>query len=121
MSFTVDIEDNSPLFKEAVRRGIAAAMEEIGVQAESNVADITPVGTPESTGKPGYIGGTLKGSIDHAAQGDTVHIGTDVEYAPYVEFGTYKMKAKPYLKPGIMNNMSQYEEIAKEQIEAHLP
>lgn len=121
MSFAVDIEDNSPEFKEAVRRGIEAAMYAIGEQAASNVADITPVGTPESTGKPGYIGGTLKNSISSVAQGDTAYIGTNVEYAIYVEMGTYKMDAKPYLEPGIMNNMDEYEQIAKEIIEANLP
>jgi len=26
-------------------------------------------------------------------------VGTNVEYAPYVEFGTYKMRAQPYLRP----------------------
>ena len=26
-------------------------------------------------------------------------VGTNVEYAPYVEFGTRKMRAKPYLRP----------------------
>ena len=26
-------------------------------------------------------------------------IGTDVEYAPYPEFGTSRMKAQPYLRP----------------------
>lgn len=29
----------------------------------------------------------------------TVYVGTDVEYAAYVEFGTSKMAAQPYLRP----------------------
>ena len=34
-------------------------------------------------------------------QGDEVLIGFDAEYASYVEFGTYKMEAQPYLRPAI--------------------
>ena len=30
-----------------------------------------------------------------------VWIGTNVHYAPYVEFGTYKMRARPYLILGL--------------------
>ena len=37
------------------------------------------------------------------------------------EYGTYKMAAHPFLKPGIMDNMDEYEEIAKEAIESCLP
>lgn len=41
----------------------------------------------------------------------TVYIGTNVEYAPYVELGTYKMKARPFLKPAMENNVSEYKAI----------
>ena len=30
-----------------------------------------------------------------------VHVGTDVEYAPHVEYGTHKLSAQPYLRPGM--------------------
>jgi len=30
-----------------------------------------------------------------------VHVGTVVEYAPYVEYGTRKMRAQPYLRPSL--------------------
>jgi len=49
----------------------------------------------------GYQTGRLKGSIVAEAQGkDTVIIAPHTEYATYVEFGTYKMAAQPYMKPG---------------------
>ena len=121
MGFTIDVIDNSPAYLAAMKEGVAKAVKLIAKQASSNVADITPVGTPESTGKPGYIGGTLKNSITGRSDADTAYISTDVEYSIYVEFGTYKMAAKPYMRPGIMNNMDEYEEIAKEAIESCLP
>lgn len=30
--------------------------------------------------------------------------GTNVEYGPYVEFGTYKQRAKPHLRPALDEN-----------------
>ena len=36
---------------------------------------------------------------------DSVVIGTDVEYAPYVHEGTYKMEARPYLETATYSNL----------------
>lgn len=35
------------------------------------------------------------------AVGNDVEIGFEAEYASYVEFGTYKMAAQPFLRPAI--------------------
>lgn len=44
--------------------------------------------------------GNLRASI-HTNRGDLTNtVGTDVEYAPYVEYGTYKMGAQPFMQPG---------------------
>ncbi|MCP4053463.1 MAG: hypothetical protein GY739_10410 [Mesoflavibacter sp.] len=70
--------------------------------AQNIVADaklLAPVGTPESTGIKGYIGGTLKGSI-YIAQPITAKDGltwaavANAHYAPYVEFGTGRYSAQ---------------------------
>ena len=64
-----------------------------------------PVGTPESTHKPGYIGGRLRSSITWEVVregGDlSAKVGTNVEYAPFVELGTRYMRAQPYLVPAL--------------------
>lgn len=46
--------------------------------------------------------GNLRRSI-HMEPVDRTHalVGTDVEYAPYVEYGTRKMAARPYLTPAV--------------------
>lgn len=44
---------------------------------------------------------------------DAVVIGTNVEYAPYVEMGTSKTKAQPFLAPAIENHIKEYEDIAE--------
>jgi len=50
--------------------------------------------------------GNLRGSITHKVdkQDLSVTIGTNVDYAPYQEFGTYKMKAHPFLRPALIEN-----------------
>lgn len=116
MVFDVNVIDNSDAFKAAMKAGVEAAVEKIGMQAERNVMMLAPVDT-----------GRLRGSISHAASGDTVHVGTNTEYAPYVEMGHRQWQsgrwvpAQPYLRPGIMNNMEQYRQIAISEIKAHLP
>lgn len=38
-------------------------------------------------------------------------IGTNVEYAPHIEFGTSRMGAHPYLRPAIYTHLNEYKEI----------
>lgn len=67
-------------------------IEEIGMEAERNISLNAPVGSPESTGIDGYRGGTLRNSINQLSrrEGDKykAYVGTNLYYAPYVEFGT---------------------------------
>lgn len=39
--------------------------------------------------------------IDKPMTDNEVYVGTNVEYAPYVEFGTIHQSAKPYLRPAL--------------------
>lgn len=41
----------------------------------------------------------LVNSLNYEADDRHAIVGTNVEYAPYVEFGTVKMTAQPYLRP----------------------
>ena len=43
--------------------------------------------------------GRLINSLNYEADAKHAIIGTNVEYAPYVEFGTKNMDAQPYLRP----------------------
>lgn len=75
------------------------------IRVHSRAVAICPVGTPESTGKPGYLGGTLRSSLtwelDRDAEGLSAKVGTNVEYGPYVELGTRFMDAQPFLVPAL--------------------
>ena len=72
-----------------------------GAQLQTKAQKNAPVGTPQSTGIPGYVGGTLKRSIglDIIDGGMTAEVEPAADYAAYVEYGTRFMEAQPYLKP----------------------
>lgn len=74
--------DNSAAVMAELERAKARALEIIGQQAERYAKEKCPVGTVESTGKKGYIGGTLRNSITHRVDDDVVSVGSNVEYAP---------------------------------------
>ncbi len=63
-----------------------------GYVAEGFAKRHCPVGTAESTGIEGYIGGRLRADIGHNADEDGVVIGTNVRYGEYVHNGTYDYK-----------------------------
>ncbi len=96
--------DNTELIKQATRQAVRVALEAVGLQAENNTkTQITKVGAVDT--------GRLRNSITHTSDEDTAYVGTNVEYAAYVEYGTSKMAARPYLKPAVNNNAAQYRAI----------
>ena len=100
----------------------ARALEIIGGKAETYAKKICPVDT-----------GRLRDSITHAYSDDSDHevillVGTNVEYAPYVELGhkqqpgrfVPKIKkrlkrswvpGKPFLRPAIENHRTEIEQL----------
>ena len=48
--------------------------------------------------------GNLRSSITHEVLTDEARVGTNVEYSPYLEYGTRKMSAQPYLRPALDNS-----------------
>lgn len=51
---------------------------------------------------------------DHGHGTRTVYIGTNVYYAPYVEYGTRKMVARPFLSTSIQANIKEMQDLFKE-------
>ena len=81
----VSLTDNSDAVKSAKDEAVARALEMIGLLAEGYAAANAPVDT-----------GRLRGSITHGVSDETVFIGTNVEYAAYVEMGTRYQRPQPY-------------------------
>lgn len=58
--------------------------------------------------------GTYSGHVPSAkANGLAVYVGSAVEYAPFVECGTRKSKAQPFLRPAVENHADEYRTIAE--------
>lgn len=89
-----------------------------GSEMQKKAQRNAPVGTPESTGIPGYIGGTLRRSINLEISdgGMTATVEPTAEYAPYVELGTRFMEAQPFLKPAFEEQKKQFEKDLKELV-----
>lgn len=69
--------------------------------------------TSKNAGEVGF--GSYSGTIGDKDD-KTVYIGTNVEYAQFVELGTSHQKAQPYLKPAAENHKSEYERILKQYL-----
>lgn len=83
-------------------RAVEKALEECGLIGEGYAKKICPVDT-----------GRLRNSISHTVREteQAAYIGTNVTYAPFVELGTRRQKAQPYLKPAVADHSAQYKKI----------
>lgn len=134
---SVNITDNSAIFKNAKDRAVAAALAAIGEEAAGNAMeeltnhDAVDTGrlrnsityaTQQHTEAKSFNwhegkSGTPAGSDSTAPKGtpekDTVYIGTNVEYAKGIETGTSNSAARPFLKPAMANHAEEYKQIAE--------
>ena len=135
--------DNSAEILNALDQASAKIMTMIGIKAEKYAKALCPVGTPESTGIKGYRGGTLRNSITFnvtsSGSSAELSVGTNVEYAPYVELGTGPyftpppeweqfdtakgsgigkgyVRPRPYLRPAIEDHIKEYADLAKTEL-----
>lgn len=96
---------------DGVLKGLSDAVERsltrIGLAAEGYAKKECPVDT-----------GNLRNSITNEVRYSekAVYIGTNVEYAAYVELGTTRTKAKPYLKPAAAEHSAVYKRIIEEEM-----
>lgn len=92
-----------------IDQNIGIALEAIGEQCENNaVFEITAMGAVDT--------GHLRGSITHTTDDDAAYVGTNVEYAGYVEFGTSKMAPRPYLENALINYANEYKQLFEDYI-----
>lgn len=127
----IEITDNSGKVGEALLSAVLLALETCGQTAEAYAKLLCPVGT-----------GNLRNSIAHQLQPSepAVYVGTNSEYAPYVELGTGKYypggrptpwayqdakgnwhwtagnPAKPFVKPAVADHAAQYRQIIEEAL-----
>lgn len=97
--------DNTDEIKTIARENLQTALELVAQAAETNaVFEITVLGAVDT--------GNLRRNIEHGVMGDdTAVVGTDVKYGKYVEFGTSRMPARPFLKQAVENHKEEYKKL----------
>ena len=100
MTSNIVFKDNSAQVKALYEQKAREALERIGLVWLNNVVGGVPVDT-------GRLRASMKYEVDFANR--RVIVGSDVFYAIFVELGTVKMRAQPYLGPSIMNHVADYE------------
>jgi HK97 gp10 family phage protein len=127
----LEIKDNRAEFRDELEAAVLRALERVGEQAEGYAIELAPVDT-----------GALRQSITHKvdAQEQAVYIGSNLEYAAYVELGTGKyahggrktpwvyqddrgkwhythgQRAQPYLKPAMADHRNTYKNIIIDEL-----
>lgn len=89
--------------RRAVERESKKALTASAMVVQGEAINLAPVKT-----------GNLRGSIDFSIEDVIAIVGTNVEYAPYVEYGTYKMDAQPFLFPALINNRDNINQIMRQ-------
>ena len=127
----VQFTDNSKEALEAMQQAAVRALEKCGLTAEGYAKKLCPVDT-----------GNLRNSITHTVDEEepAAYIGSNAEYAAYVELGTGKyvsggrptpwvyqdekgnwhrtngQKAHPYLKPAVADHANTYRKIIEDEM-----
>ena len=100
-------ESNKKNVLAALTNAERAALEAIGVFVDAEASLRSPVLT-----------GNLRASMTHRVNDreKSVTIGTPTEYAPYVEKGTSRMRAQPFLTPAVEDNITEIRNIAADHL-----
>lgn len=135
-----EFKDDSRKVLEILEQKKDKILEEWGLQGEKNAKD-------NLTAFPRVDTGNLRNRVTHQAQGDDEYIGTNVEYAPYVEYGTgplaegdspgrqevpwfyksekdgkwhtsYGMKASHFLKRALSEHVDEYKQIVDNELKS---
>lgn len=103
MSYTY--KDNTDEVLAALERAKKRGLEAIGLTAEGYAKKDTPVDT-----------GRLRNSISHATDDEAAYIGTNVEYAPYVELGSPTIKAHHMLQKAATEHTDEYKQLMEDSM-----
>lgn len=98
-------KDNTEQVLSAMEKAIKRGLEAIGLTAEGHAKKETPVDT-----------GRLRNSISHAVEDRAAYIGTNVEYAPYVEMGAQGRKGVHMLQRAASEHTDEYKWLMEDSL-----
>ena len=101
MSYTY--KDNTDEVLAALKMAKKRGLEAIGLTAEGYAKKDTPVDT-----------GRLRNSISHPTDDEAAYIGTNVEYAPYVELGARGRPGVHMLQRAATEHTDEYKKIMED-------
>lgn len=131
----IKITSNLKNYQQALEKVAEKVLTMWGMQSESAAKKLAPVDTgllrnsitwaiagqaPNTMNYKADKGG-ITGSYSGQANADKagprhVYIGSNVEYAPYQELGTDKIKKQPFLSPAINDNKAYYKQILEGEL-----
>lgn len=135
----VKLTDNKDLVEKAAAEAIERGLEAVGIELERRAKVICTTRYGENSP---FDTGRLRNSITHATKNNlgqdvyqdnqgrsfdggaakgtpeekTVYLGTNVEYASYVELGTVKMTARPILRPAATENPEDLKKLLEAEL-----
>lgn len=94
---------------ERISSDMQKALNTCALKVERDIkANMTPNGPSAPGEAPAVDTGRLRASITHRIEHDggesAAYVGTNVEYAPWLEFGTSRMRARPFMVPAMNRN-----------------
>ena len=109
IKFTSNVND----ILSALENGKRNALTAIGATAETHTKENITADKLVDTGR-------LRNSISYAVDGESAYIGTNVEYAPYLELGTKKITAHHYLKRAVTQHQDEYKKLTAQAIKTEI-
>lgn len=101
----IDISDFTDEITQGIKLAIHRALVRIGGEVVGYAGDLIH-----------NVTGNLRRSLTYFVEGDSVYVGTDCEYAQYVEEGTSRSKPHPYLRPAVENHLDKYKAIVEKEL-----
>ena len=101
------MKDNTDEVLSALEKAKKRGLEAIGLTAEGHAKKITPVDTGRLQ---------LRNSISHAVEDDAAFIGTNVEYAVFVEAGARGRQGVHMLKRAASEHTDEYKRLMEDSM-----
>lgn len=106
---SIETKDNTKEVLSALDKAIERGLEAIGLTAEGYAKKNLYPGH-------GFDTGNLRNRTSHAVEGAAAYIGTNVEYAPYVELGARGRKGLHYLQQAATEHTAEYKKLLEDSM-----
>jgi len=109
MDFDVKVDIDTDKMKSLLAEGIEKGLTMAAITVDKSAKVKTPVDT-----------GRLRASIGYEVESDTATIGTNVEYATFIEYGHSRKAPDGFLRPALDENRGKINKMIADAIKAVL-